>query len=136
MAQHADDVRAQLQDERRRRYRRGHLAEWIACGILLARGHRILGRRVRTPVGEIDLIAVRGRRIVFVEVKRRATRAEAEAALNMRQSRRLVRAAEHWMARHPRYRDYDWGFDAVLVLSRRLPVYLRDAVQPQGGAFA
>ena len=57
------------------RYRRGRLSEWLAAAALLAKGYRILGRRVRTPYGEIDLIAVRGRRLAFVEVKRRATRA-------------------------------------------------------------
>ena len=57
------------------RYRRGRLSEWVAAAALLAKGYRILGRRVRTPYGEIDLIAVRGRRLAFVEVKRRATRA-------------------------------------------------------------
>lgn len=121
-----------LREERRRRYRRGHLAELLAGALLMARGYRILGRRVRTPMGEIDLIAVRWRRIAFVEVKRRDLREAAEASLGPRQSARLARAADYWMARHPRYRDHDRGFDAVLVLSRRFPVYLRDALQPRG----
>ena len=69
--------------ERIGRYRRGRLSEWLAAAALLARGYRILGRRVRTPYGEIDLIAVRGRRLAFVEVKRRATRGEAEAAVTL-----------------------------------------------------
>jgi len=76
------------------RYRRGRLSEWVAAAALLARGYRILGRRVRTPHGEIDLIAVRGRRLAFVEVKRRATRAEAEAALSTRQAGRMARLGE------------------------------------------
>jgi putative endonuclease len=67
--------------ERIGRYRRGHLSEWLAAAALLAKGYRILGRRVRTPYGEIDLVALRGRRLAFVEVKRRATRGEAEAAI-------------------------------------------------------
>ena len=82
------------------RYRRGRLSEWVAAAALLARGYRILGRRVRTPYGEIDLIAVRGRRLAFVEVKRRATRLEAEAALTPRQAGRIARAAEFWVSRH------------------------------------
>jgi putative endonuclease len=112
------------------RYRRGRLSEWVAAAALLARGYRILGRRVRTPYGEIDLVAVRGRRLAFVEVKRRATRAEAEAALSTRQAGRISRAAEFWVSRHARYRDYDLGFDAIFVVPGRLPAHLPDALQP------
>src|SRR5262245_23358717 len=56
--------------ERIARYRRGRLSEWLAAAVLLGKGYRLLGRRIRTPFGEIDLIALRGRRLAFVEVKR------------------------------------------------------------------
>jgi putative endonuclease len=115
--------------ERLGRYRRGWLSELVAAAALLAKGYRILERRCRTPYGEIDLVAVRGRRLAFVEVKRRATRAEAEAALTHYQARRIVRAADHWIARHPRYRGHDRGLDAILVIPRRLPAHLPDALQ-------
>ncbi|HEY5831324.1 MAG: YraN family protein [Hyphomicrobiaceae bacterium] len=110
------------------RYRRGRLSEWVAAAALLARGYRILGRRVRTPHGEIDLIAVRGRRLAFVEVKRRATRAEAEAALSTRQAGRMARAAEFWVSRHAAFREHDRGLDAMLVVPGRLPIHLPDAL--------
>lgn len=119
--------------ERRRRYRRGIVSEWVAAVALMARGYRILGRRVRTPLGEIDLIAVRGRRIAFVEVKRRATREEAEAALGGPLAQRLRRASDYWVGRHARYREHDRGLDAMLVLPSRLPVYLPDALNPAAG---
>jgi putative endonuclease len=118
--------------ERLGRYRRGRLSELMAAALLLAKGYRILARRCRTPSGEIDLIAVRGRRLAFVEVKRRATREEAEAALTQAQARRIARGADHWVSRHPRYRDHDRGLDAVLVLPWRLPVHLRDVLQVEG----
>ncbi len=120
-----DEARA----ERQRRYRRGHMSEWVAAALLMVRGYRILGRRVRTPLGEIDLIAVRWRRLAFVEVKRRDTREQAEAALGPQLARRLARAADYWISRRPAYRDYDRGFDAILVLRRRWPVYMPDALQ-------
>ena len=91
--------------ERIGRYRRGRFSEWLAAAALLAKGYRILGRRVRTPYGEIDLIALRGRRLAFVEVKRRATRGEAEAAVTSRQAGRIARAAAFWVSRHPAFRD-------------------------------
>jgi putative endonuclease len=111
------------------RYRRGRFSELVAAAILMAKGYRILQRRCRTPYGEIDLIAVRGRRLAFVEVKRRPTRAEAEAALTQYQARRIARAADYWVSRNPRYRDHDRGLDAILVVPRRLPVHLPDALQ-------
>ena len=116
--------------ERIGRYRRGRFSELVAAAALLAKGYRILARRCRTPYGEIDLIAVRGRRLAFVEVKRRATRLEGEAALTPRQAGRIARAAEFWISRHPRYRDHDLGLDAVLVMPGRLPQHLPDALQP------
>ena len=110
--------------ERLARYRRGRLSEWVAAAALMARGYRILARRARTPYGEIDLIGIRGKRIAFVEVKRRATLAEAEAALTARQAGRIARAAAFWVSRHAAYSEHEQGLDAVLVLPRRLPVYL------------
>jgi Holliday junction resolvase-like predicted endonuclease len=64
------------------RLRRGRVSEAFAAAVLLAKGYRILGRRVRTRAGEIDIVAVRGKRLAFVEVKRRLTREDAEAAVS------------------------------------------------------
>ncbi len=114
--------------ERIARYRRGRLSEWIAAAALMARGYRILVRRCRTPYGEIDLIAVRGRRLAFVEVKRRGTQAEGQAAITPHQARRVARAAEFWISRHPALRDHDRGLDAMLVTPGRWPKYLPDAL--------
>ena len=71
---------------------------------------------------------MRGSRIAFVEVKRRRTRADAEAALTPRQAARISRAAQFWISRHLAYRDHQQGFDAVLVVPGRLPKHLRDAL--------
>jgi putative endonuclease len=119
---------SQPNTERLARYRRGRVSEWVAAAAMLARGYRILGRRVRTPYGEIDLIAVRGRRLAVIEVKRRPTRLEAEAAITPRQSGRITRAAEFWVSRNPAYRDHERGMDVIQVLPGRLPVYLPDVL--------
>jgi putative endonuclease len=109
----------------------------VAAAVLMGKGYRILGRRVRTPYGEIDLVAVRRRRLAFVEVKHRATRLEAEAAVSARQAGRIAQAAEFWVSRNRRYRDHERGLDAVLVMPRRLPVHLPDALHlaPPAGRF-
>ena len=71
---------------------------------------------------------MRRRRLAFVEVKRRATQLDAEAALSPRQAGRIAQAAEFWISRNTRYRDHERGLDAVFVLPRRLPVHLPDAL--------
>jgi putative endonuclease len=68
--------------ERRLRKRRGRVPEAFGAGVLIAKGYRILGRRVRTRAGEIDIVAVRGKRLAFVEVKQRLTREDAESAVS------------------------------------------------------
>jgi putative endonuclease len=119
--------------DRIERYRRGRTSEWVAAAVLLAKGYRILARRARTPYGELDLIALRGRRLAFVEVKRRATRAEAEAAITPRQAVRIARAAEFWISRNAHCREYERGLDAVFVIPRRWPVHLPDALHLRSG---
>lgn len=113
---------------RRARYRLGHRAEWLAAIALMLRGYRILARRQRTPLGEIDLIAVRGRRLAFVEVKRRATRLDAEASITPAQRARTRRAADLWLARNPRYQTFELGFDLVFLTDRRWPCHIENGL--------
>lgn len=114
--------------ERLARLRRGSFAELMAAGLLISKGYRIRARRHRTPHGEIDLIATRWGRVDFVEVKRRATMADCEAALTPRQAERIARAADHWLARHVSFRDHDIGLDAILFAPRHLPRHLPNAL--------
>jgi putative endonuclease len=114
--------------ERLGRLRRGSFAELAAACLLTCKGYRVIARRHRTPHGEIDLIATRWGRIAFVEVKRRVALAEAEAALTPYQAGRIALAADHWIARHPRFRDHEIGLDAILVVPGRLPRHLRNAM--------
>ena len=124
---HCAGVRASVRAEHVARYRRGHIAEWAAVLLLMLRGYRILARRLRTPFGEVDIIARRGKRLAFVEVKRRPTIAEAEESFGATQGERIGRAAEHWMGRHPRYRDHEMGMDLMLTGARSWPSYRPDA---------
>lgn len=114
--------------EKLARLRRGRLGEFAAACLLVSKGYRILARRHRTPHGEIDLIAARWNRIAFIEVKRRRTLADAQAALTPYQARRMALAADFWIARHTRFRDHEIGLDAVLIVPRRLPHHLPNAL--------
>ena len=108
--------------------RRGRLAEWLAGAMLVCKGYRIVARRLRGPFGEIDLIAVRGQRLAFVEVKQRRSAHDAAAALSARQAHRLSEAAEFWLWRNPRYRQHTIGLDAVLLGPRLWPRHVPQAL--------
>ncbi len=114
--------------ERRLRLRRGRVSEALAAAVLIAKGYRILGRRVRTRAGEIDIVAVRGKRLAFVEVKRRLTREDAEAAVSARQAARIRRASHLWLAHRPRYHGHVFGFDVILLVPGRLPRHIPDGM--------
>ena len=114
------------------RERSGRRAETIAMFWLVLKGYRILARRLKTPRGEIDIVARRGRRLAFVEVKYRDRRDAADASLTTQQAARLHNAAEYYLSRHPRLAAYDRHFDAIFILPRRRPLHLPDALQPVG----
>jgi len=115
---------------RQRAYRTGILAETAAVWWLRFKGYRILARRYRAPVGEIDVIVARGTVLAAVEVKRRGSAAAAAEAVTPPQQQRIVRALEHFLARHPAFANQALRFDAVLVVPWRWPRHLEDAWSP------
>jgi putative endonuclease len=94
----------------------------------MAKGYRVLARRFKTPIGEIDLIARRGRRIAFVEVKQRPTIALCEASITDETRRRVRRAAGWWMGRRPELGDFEQGFDLVFIANWHWPQHLPNAL--------
>ena len=103
--------------------RGGRRAESLAAWWLRLKGWAILARRVRTPVGEVDLVARRGRTVAFVEVKARASADGAAFALDEHRLRRVAAAAEAIAHRYAQAGD-DIRIDAVLIAPRRLPRHL------------
>jgi putative endonuclease len=114
---------------RRARERAGRRAEALAVLYLRLKGYRIEGRRVRTPAGEIDIVARRGGLLIFVEVKARVRHAAALEAVTPRQRRRIERGAE-WFAARTRSPAAGMRFDVVAVRPWRLPSHLADAWRP------
>lgn len=105
--------------ERVAAFRVGLSAESRAAAYLIAKGYRIVARRFRTPVGEIDIVARRRDVLVFVEVKARAKFADAAESVIDRGMRRIVAAAETWLANNPDDVNSNIRFDAVLVAPRK-----------------
>jgi putative endonuclease len=110
--------------ERQAAFRLGLSAESRAAAYLIAKGYRIVARRWRSPVGEIDIVARRRRVLVFVEVKARVRLDDAAESVTERQKRRVVAAAEAWLATHPDDVSCDIRFDAVLVAPRAIPRHI------------
>jgi putative endonuclease len=105
----------------------GRRGEYVAALWLLAKGYRILGFRLKTPYGEIDLLAQKGPVLVVVEVKLRGTIETALEAVTWRQRQRLRRAAEAFASRRGRLKDAAIRLDLMALAPGRWPCHIRDA---------
>ena len=108
-------------------YWKGHRGEALAAWFLRFKFYRVLARRFKTPVGEIDLIVERFGVTVFVEVKARqnaATEAETLEAVN---ARRITRAAHYWLMKHPARAGRDYRFDVIFLAPGRWPRHVINA---------
>jgi putative endonuclease len=110
---------------RRERERSGRSAETLACWWLRFKGWGILARRVRTPLGEVDIVARRRRVVAFVEVKARTNEREAALALDEYRLRRVAAAAGALAHRYAREGDVT-RIDAIFVLPRRFPKHMEN----------
>jgi len=111
--------------------RRGRRSETIAALFLMCKFYRILGRRMRSRLGEIDLIALSpAGAICFIEVKARQNGGLAAEAVLPRQRARIVRAAQQYIALRPRLAEAPIRFDIVTVAPRALPRHIRGAWRP------
>lgn len=90
----------------------------MAC--LRLKGYRVLARRFLVKGGEIDIIAVRGRTVAFVEVKYRANVDDALIAIDAAKRRRMARAARVFVSRQ-RAADLVYRADAIFCAPWRWP---------------
>src|SRR5215468_4141454 len=105
-------------------FRTGISAESRAAAFLIAKGFRILARRWRSGVGEIDIVARRRALLIFVEVKARERLDDAAWSVTDRQRARIIAAAEAYLARLADETIRDIRFDAVLVAPGRIPLHI------------
>lgn len=118
-----------MTERRIRAEKRGRSGETLAALLLTLKGYRILGRRVRTKVGEIDLVARSPHGILcFVEVKARPSAREAVESVSPRQQARITRAAGLYVAGRPALAARGMRFDVVTVAP--LPRHFPDAWRP------
>jgi putative endonuclease len=96
---------------------RGRAGEASAARYLEEKGLKILERNFRGASGEVDLIALEGETLVFVEVKTWSTLGiEAlEQGLNAKKQRRIIETAKYFLSSHRKYRYMAVRFDVVFV---------------------
>ena len=105
----------------------GRRAEVVAALWLMAKGYRILGFRLATPLGEIDLLAQRGGVLAVVEVKSRTSLEAALEAVTYEQRGRLRRAGAHIAAHRAGLRDAVVRLDLIALAPGRRPRHVADA---------
>jgi putative endonuclease len=109
----------------------GRRSEMLAALLLACKFYRVIGRRVKTRLGEIDLIALAPSGVLcFVEVKARGFEPEAAEAVNARKRGRIARAAELYLHARPGLRHKAVRFDLMLMVPRRWPRHVKDAWRP------
>jgi putative endonuclease len=121
-----------MKAERQRAWKRGRAAESLAILALALAGYRILSRNLKSGplnsgLGEIDIVARRGRTIAFIEVKTRADWGSAAEAILARQRLRIARAASAFLAARPQHADRQPRFDVMLVIPWRWPRHITNA---------
>lgn len=112
--------------------KRGRYSESLAAALLRLKFYRILGRRVKTRVGEVDIIARSpGGVLCFIEVKLRNVEGRAAESIGTLQRQRIARAAEAYLAAHPRLGEGGIRFDVITLASGSLPRHIQDAWRPE-----
>lgn len=106
-------------------YAWGLWAEQLCVLVLLFKGYRILGKRIKTPAGEIDVLAAKGKTLVVMEVKKRGDDFAAASAIAPQQQLRLMGAAKYILKQHSGYETL--RFDAMLFAPARLPRHIKNA---------
>jgi putative endonuclease len=112
-------------------HRRGHRSEWLAAALLMCRGYQILGFRLKTRAGEIDILARKGRTLAVVEVKRRATLELALTALKPAQHERLLAAGRVVLRQRPALAGHMLRIDIVALAPGRIPRHRRGIAGPE-----
>ena len=120
-----------------RAYALGVTAEDSGCAALVQDGWTVLARRLRTPAGEVDVVAGKDGILAMIEVKARPTLAGAALALSARQRARLLAAGEILLAGHPEWAEAGWGaagirFDVLLVDAAGSVRRIADAFRQEG----
>ena len=107
-------------------YQKGLVAERAALWLLRLKGYRILASRLKTPVGEIDVLAFKARCLVAVEVKAYKDKAQAFDSVAKFSKKRYEKALLCYLTHNPQYVFCDLRIDAIFFQAWRLPFHLKN----------
>ncbi len=99
----------------------GKIAEWLCRMYMRLHGYRIVaqnyhcGTGKNTPCGELDFVAVKGKSIVFGEVKKRKKEMNFLNALSYKQQQRILKGGLYFLHKHPQYQQYTMQYDVFFV---------------------
>lgn len=96
-------------------YKFGIVAEYIVILYLTFKFYKIIHSRYRSKAGEIDIIAQKGRLIIFIEVKARKNKRGIFEVLSKSQQQRIIRSSELFMAQNRKFTGYDMRFDLIVI---------------------
>ncbi len=104
----------------------GLIAEYLVIFIYKIKFYQILHHRMRNFCGEIDLVALRGRQLVFIEVKARSSYLD-DRILSTKQQNRIRKSSELFLSHNQKYKTYEVRFDLVVIRPYRLPTIIENA---------
>jgi putative endonuclease len=112
--------------------RKGRKGETLAAVFLMLKGYRIIARRHKTKLGEVDIIARRRNVVAMVEVKARATLLEAMDAVDHSTMRRIEAAGDLWLSKQRDFAKLNIRYDLIAILPRKWPVHVESLFQARG----
>jgi putative endonuclease len=108
-------------------YKFGIISEYIAVIYLFFKGYKILHRRYKTKLGEIDIIAVKKNALVAVEVKARKKKTEIGDSVQNKQFRRINNAMRVFLYNNPKYANFNIRIDVILISPKHFPKRVENA---------
>ena len=111
----------------RTNHKTGLAAECLCRIALRLKFYRILAKRYKTPVGEIDIVAARGNTVIAVEVKARPAREQALESISQHQQNRIAQTLQHFVMRHPQCARTNLRFDVMIVTPGKWPEHMKNA---------
>lgn len=103
----------------------GLLAEHIAIWYLRIKFYKIIAHRYKSPFGEIDIIAKKGKEIIFLEIKARK-KLEHFELISKRQHSRIIKAAEFFLLQHSKFKGHNLRFDVMFLGKNLLPLHFKN----------
>ena len=98
----------------------GSQGEDQAASFLVQKGYKIIARNFRTKLGEIDIVALDQKCVVFVEVKtRKSLEWDPLAAIDSKKQRKLTTLADAFMADHIKFQHFDYRIDCIGILLKK-----------------